>query len=122
MPQPLPEGSSAARAILARGALVRAVICAASAVLVVMVVAGATPASAVARWVPIVVGVALTAAAVRHAFAWWRLRQPLSDPCSSRNRHVAKRPNGSLNPATAARSSSSVLASVWAADAGWLWR
>jgi hypothetical protein len=74
MPQSVPDEPSAARAILARGALVRAVICAVSALLVATVVARATPASAVARWVPMVLGVALTAAAVRHAFAWWRLR------------------------------------------------
>jgi hypothetical protein len=74
MPQSLSEGSSAPRAILARGALVRAVVCAVSAVLVATIVAGGTPASAVARWVPTVAAVALTAATVRHAFAWWRLR------------------------------------------------
>jgi hypothetical protein len=74
MPPSTPEVRSAARAILARGALVRALICAVSAALVFMIVAGATPSSAVARWMPTALGIGLTAAAMTQALAWWRLR------------------------------------------------
>lgn len=71
---PVPARPPHAASVVARGALVRALLCAAAAGAVLAIVRDAAPASAIARWVPLLLGIALAAATVRHLVTWWRLR------------------------------------------------